>query len=105
MNELLSLDFTIDPTFNIYEANRDLMRARTAEWHENYTLPTVWKFYEPSRVSHGSYLHSWGNEQESARKEQYRLWMTVVKECKNLGRGVTVGGGAGFIRHMVCLSS
>ncbi len=31
MNELLSLDFTIDPTFNIYEANRDLMRARRAE--------------------------------------------------------------------------
>ena len=34
MNELLSLDFTLDPTFNIYEANRDLMRARRAEWHE-----------------------------------------------------------------------
>ena len=52
MNELLSLDFTIDPTFNIYEANRDLMRARRAEWHEDYTLPSLWKFYEPSRVSH-----------------------------------------------------
>ena len=27
MNELLLLDFDIDPSFNIYEANRDLMRA------------------------------------------------------------------------------
>ncbi|HZH96759.1 MAG TPA: hypothetical protein VEY06_12780, partial [Flavisolibacter sp.] len=45
MNELLSLDFTLDPTFNIYEANRDLMRARTAEWHADYTLPSLWKFY------------------------------------------------------------
>ncbi len=35
MNELLSLDFTLDPTFNIYDANRDLQRARRAEWH-NY---------------------------------------------------------------------
>ncbi len=34
MNELISLDFTIDPTLNIYEASRDLMRARRAEWHD-----------------------------------------------------------------------
>ncbi len=73
MNELLSLDFTLDPTFNIYEANRDLMRARRAEWHEDYTLPSLWKFYEPSRVSHGSYWHSWGTEQEINWKENYRL--------------------------------
>ena len=38
MNELISLDFTLDPTFNIYEASRDLHRARSAEWHEDYTL-------------------------------------------------------------------
>ncbi|MGQ3505030.1 hypothetical protein ACT9SR_12985, partial [Enterococcus faecalis] len=30
MNELIALDFTLDPTFNIYDANRDLMRARRA---------------------------------------------------------------------------
>ena len=39
MDELLALDFTLDPTFNIYEASRDLHRARRAEWHETYTLP------------------------------------------------------------------
>ena len=49
MNELLALDFTLDPTFNIYEANRDLQRARRAEWHEKYTLPSLWEFYSPSR--------------------------------------------------------
>ena len=38
MEELLALDFTLDPTFNIYEASRDLHRARRAEWHEDYTL-------------------------------------------------------------------
>ncbi|MEM9260848.1 MAG: hypothetical protein AAGA62_14465 [Bacteroidota bacterium] len=31
MNELLELDFTINPTFNIYDANRDVMRARNAD--------------------------------------------------------------------------
>lgn len=100
MNELLSLDFTIDPTFNIYEANRDLMRARTAEWHEQYTLPSLWKFYEPSRVSHGSYWHNWGTEQEISWKENYKLWMTFVNEYKNRGGRITVGTDAGYIYEL-----
>ena len=97
MNELLSLDFTIDPTFNIYDANRDLQRARRAEWHETYTLPSLWKFYEPSRVSHGSYWINWGTEQEISWKENYRLWMTFVNEYKNRGGRVTTGSDNGFI--------
>jgi hypothetical protein len=100
MNELLSLDFTLDPTFNIYEANRDLMRARTAEWHADYTLPSLWKFYAPSRVSHGSYWHSWGTEQEVAWRENYRLWMTFINEYKNRSGRVTVGTDAGFIYQL-----
>lgn len=97
MNELLSLDFTIDPTFNIYDANRDLHRARRAEWHELYTLPSLWKFYEPSPQSHGSYWFNWGTEQEVAWKENYRLWMTFINEYKNRGGRVTAGSDNGFI--------
>ncbi|NCT95491.1 MAG: amidohydrolase family protein [Chitinophagaceae bacterium] len=97
MNELLSLDFTLDPTFNIYDANRDLHRARRAEWHESYTLPSLWKFYEPSYQSHGSYWHSWGTEQEVEWKNNYRLWMTFINEYKNRGGRVTAGSDNGFI--------
>jgi imidazolonepropionase-like amidohydrolase len=97
MQELLDLDFTIDPTFNIYEANRDLMRARRAEWHEEYTLPSLWRFYLPSRISHGSYWQSWGTEQEIVWKENYQLWMTFIKEYKNKGGRVTAGSDSGFI--------
>jgi hypothetical protein len=97
MDELLSLDFTLDPTFNIYEANRDLQRARRAEWHEDYTLPSLWAFYQPSKISHGSYWHSWGTEDEIAWKENYRLWMTFVNEYKNRGGRVTTGSDSGFI--------
>lgn len=100
MNELLALDFTLDPTFNIYEASRDLHRARRMEWHELYTMPALWKFYEPSRVSHGSYWHSWGTEQEVAWKENYRLWMTFVNEYKNRGGRVTTGSDNGFIYQL-----
>jgi len=97
MNELLSLDFTLDPTFNIYDANRDLQRARRAEWHEDYTLPSLWKFYEPSRQSHGSYWLNWGTEQEVSWKENYRLWMTFINEYKNRGGRVTAGSDNGYI--------
>src|SRR4029079_2756825 len=34
MDELLKLDFTLDPTFTIYEASRDMMRALRAEGND-----------------------------------------------------------------------
>jgi hypothetical protein len=97
MNELLALDFTIDPTFNIYEASRDLMRARRAEWHKEYTMPSLWEFYQPSKKSHGSYWHYWGTEQEVDWKQNYLLWMTFINEYKNRGGRVTTGSDSGFI--------
>jgi hypothetical protein len=97
MDTLLGLSFTLDPTFNIYEATRDLHKARRQEWHEVYTLPTLWAFYQPNRVAHGSFWFSWGTEQEVAWKENYRLWMTFVNEYKNRGGRVTIGTDSGFI--------
>lgn len=97
MKKLLDLDFTLDPTFNIYDANRDLQRARRAEWHDIYTLPSLWKYYEPNRVSHGSYWFNWGTEQEVAWKENYRIWMSFINEYKNRGGRVTTGSDNGFI--------
>ncbi len=100
MDELLALDFTLDPTFNIYEASRDLQRARRAEWHEDYTLPSLWKFYEPSKISHGSYWHYWGTEQEVEWKNNFKLWMTFINEYKNRGGRVTAGTDSGFIYQL-----
>ena len=100
MDELLELDFTLDPTFNIYEANRDLMRARTAEWHQAYTLPSLWRFYAPSRQSHGSYWFDWTTEEEIQWKENYQLWMTFINEYKNRGGRVTAGSDSGFIYQL-----
>ena len=100
MDELISLDFTISPTLNIYEASRDLHRARRVEWHDDYTLPSLWAFYAPSRISHGSYWHYWGTEQEIAWKENYKLWMTFLNEFKNRGGRVTTGSDSGFIYQL-----
>lgn len=100
MNELIALDFTLDPTFNIYEASRDLHRARRLEWHDTYTLPSLWNYYAPNRESHGSYWFNWGTEQEIAWKENYRLWMTFINEYKNRGGRVTTGSDNGFIYQL-----
>lgn len=97
MNDLLALDFTLDPTFNIYEASRENMLLRRAEWHDEYTLPKLWQFYQPNRAAHGSYWFEWGTEQEVAWKENYKLWMTFINEYKNRGGRVTTGSDNGFI--------
>jgi hypothetical protein len=100
MDELIAMDFTLDPTFNIYEANRELMLARRAEWHEDYTMPSLWRFYGPSRISHGSYWQSWGTEQEVAWKKNYQLWMAFINDYKNRGGRVTAGSDSGFIYQL-----
>jgi imidazolonepropionase-like amidohydrolase len=97
IDEMIRLDFTIDPTLTIYEASRDLMRARRAEWHEEYTLPSLWAFYSPSRQTHGSYWYNWTTEDEVAWKENYRIWMTFLNDFKNRGGRVTTGSDSGYI--------
>ncbi|HEX9795214.1 MAG TPA: amidohydrolase family protein, partial [Planctomycetota bacterium] len=97
MDELLALDFTLDPTLTIYEASRDLQRARRAEWHELYTLPSLWDFYQPSRNAHGSYWFDWTTADEIAWKENFRLWMRFLDEYKDRGGRVTTGSDSGFI--------
>lgn len=97
MDELIALDFTIDPTFNIYEASRDLMRTSRAEWHDIYTMPSLWEFFQPSMISHGSYWHYWGTEEEIAWKKNYLLWMSFVNAYKNKGGRITAGSDSGFI--------
>jgi len=97
IDEMIKLDFTIDPTLTIYEASRDLMRARRAEWHEEYTLPSLWDFYSPSRKSHGSYWYHWTTQDEVDWKQNYRLWMSFLDDYKNRGGRVTTGSDSGYI--------
>jgi adenine deaminase len=94
---MLEENVALNPTFTIYEASRDLSAQRRAEWHEKYTLPSLWEFYKPSKKSHGSYWLNWGTEQEVAWKENFRLWMEFVNEYKNRGGLVTLGSDAGYI--------
>lgn len=97
LEEFLELDFFINPTMTIYSAGRDVMRARNADWHADYTLPSLAEFYAPSRLDHGSYWFYWTTWDEVAWKNFYRVWMRFLNEYKNRGGRVTVGSDSGFI--------
>ena len=97
LKEFKELGTIMDPTMVAYLASRDVMRARQAEWHEKYTLPTLWDFYTPSRENHGSYYYDWTTWDEVAWRNFYRVWMQFLNDYKNIGGRVTVSSDAGFI--------
>ncbi len=97
IREFLDLGLAMDPTLTIYEASRDVMRARRAEWHDEYTLPSLWEFYQPSRRAHGSYWFYWTTEDEYHWKRFYQKWMRFLNDFKNAGGIVTTGSDSGFI--------
>ena len=97
IHEFIELGTTLDPTMTIYEAGRDVMRARNADWHAEYTLPAQWEFFEPSRVRHGAYWYYWTTHDEVAWKNFYKVWMSFLNDFKNQGGRVTTGSDSGFI--------
>ena len=97
LEAFLELDFTFVPTFTIYDANRDLMRARQADWHKDYAWKSMWDYFQPRRGNHGSYWYRWSTANEIEWKENYRLWMAFINEYKNRGGRVCTGSDSGFI--------
>jgi hypothetical protein len=97
VDEFIELGLTIDPTMTIYSASRDVMRAREAEWHDTYTIPTLWDYYQPSRENHGSYWYYWTTHDEIAWRNFFVRWMQFLNDFKNKGGRVTTGSDSGFI--------
>jgi hypothetical protein len=96
-DELIELDFTLNPTLTIYEASRDLMREMNADWQQDYAHPNLWAFFQPSRAAHGSYWFDWTTADEIAWKENFSLWMQFLNDYKNHGGRVTLGSDSGYI--------
>jgi imidazolonepropionase-like amidohydrolase len=90
-------DVTLDPTMTAYLTGRDVMARRNAEWHETYTLPSLWDFYRSNRENHGSYFYDWTTWDEVAWRKFFQTWMEFVNDYKNMGGRVTMSEDAGFI--------
>ena len=97
LDEFLKLDYFLNPTMAIYSAGRDVMRARNADWHKKFTLPSLMDYFQPSRENHGAYWFYWTTRDEVAWKKFYQVWMQFLNDYKNRGGKVTVGSDAGFI--------
>ncbi len=97
LRDQLALGTVFDPTMTIYSANRDVMRNRAAEWHEEYTLPSMHDFFTPSKRSHGSYFFRWSTADEIAWKNFFRVWMQLINDYKAMGGRITTGSDPGFI--------
>ena len=97
IDHLVETGVTLSPTFNIYSASRDVMAARTRDWHDLYTLPSLMDFYAPSATNHGSYYKDWSTEDEVAWRTFYRYWFDLTKEFHRRGGRVTVGSDPGYI--------
>lgn len=89
-----------DPTLNIYEASRDLMRHENQKWFRDYLHPALAKFFSPNPDYHGSYFENWTSTDEAFWKENYRIWMKAVRDFAARGGTVGVGEDAGFIYNI-----
>ncbi len=97
LDTLKGHNVTLDPTMVAYLAGRDVVRRRSAEWHEAYTLPSLTDFYTPNRTNHGAYFFNWTTWDEVAWKNFFHVWHMLLNDYKNRGGRVTVSTDAGFI--------
>ena len=88
------------PTFVIYEANRDLMRAMNQPWFADYLHPVLAEYFKPDPANHGSYQWNWTTTDEVFWRENYRIWMDAVRDFSKKGGCVGVGEDAGYIYMM-----
>lgn len=97
LEEMVKAGVAWDPTFNIYEASRDLQRAQNKPEFKEYLHPALAKFFEPSRENHGSYFFNWTTADEVFWKENYRIWMAAIRKFAQMGGIVGTGEDAGYI--------
>ena len=88
------------PTLDIYEASRDLQRAQTQPWFKDYLHPTLEEYFKPNPNNHGSYFLGWTSTDETFWKENYRIWMSALRDFEQKGGLIGAGDDAGFIYEM-----
>ncbi|MGJ3627414.1 hypothetical protein AB5I41_11405 [Sphingomonas sp. MMS24-JH45] len=97
LREQKANDANFDPTFNIYAASRDLMRARNADWQGKYTTPQLWNYFQSTRDNHGSYFFDWTSQIETNWKGFYQDYFRLIHDYNQIGGRTTVGTNSGFI--------
>lgn len=97
LDELTQTGVVLDPTFNVYVGLRDATRVQTFPWHQAFTAPQLWAYWQPASGAHGSFFEDWGTEQEVVWSASFRRWMLFVKAFLDRGGHVSVGTDPGSI--------
>lgn len=100
LEAMVAANVAWDPTLDIYEASRDLQRAQTQPWFAEYLHPTLEEYFKPNPANHGSYFIGWSSSDETFWKENYRIWMSALREFDRLGGTIAAGEDSGFIYQM-----
>ncbi len=88
------------PTLTIYEASRDVQRARTQPWFEDYLHPALEQYFTPDLGSHGSYFLGWTTKDEIEWSRNYQIWFAALREFAERGGIICAGEDAGFIYRL-----
>lgn len=96
-DELIQRDFTLEPTFSVYEANRDYMGVSRAEWLEEYLHPLLRADFTPKAQGRFSHFYDWTSTDEVQWKHNYQRWMQFVNDYKNHGGRVVAGSDSGYM--------
>lgn len=100
LDSMVAAGVAWDPTLEIYEASRDLLRAQNQPWFRDYLHPTLEQYFKPDPANHGSYFLGWTSTDEAFWRENYRIWMAALREFGRKGGLIGVGEDAGFIYQM-----
>jgi imidazolonepropionase-like amidohydrolase len=93
-------DFTMVPTFSVYEDQTDLARAQSLPWLDDYTLPSILERWTPSPEVHGSFYFEWTSADEATWSRMFIKWLPWVNDWKNHGGHVAVGSDTGTSYHL-----
>lgn len=97
---MVKADVAWVPTFDIYEASRDLQRAQSQPWFADYLHPALASYFKPNPKNHGSYFLNWTSNDEVFWKENYRIWMEAARDFERMGGLIGAGDDAGFIYQL-----
>jgi len=100
LNAMVKANVAWVPTLDIYEASRDLQRAQTQPWFQEYLHPALADYFKPDPANHGSYFIGWSSTDEVYWKENYRIWMATLRDFERKGGTVGCGDDAGFIYQL-----
>jgi imidazolonepropionase-like amidohydrolase len=100
VDQMIERHVAWSPTLSIYDASRDVMRARSVPWFKDYLHPSLEAFFRPSLDNHGSFFIGWTSTQEARWKQQYRIWMDALRDFGRKGGLITTGDDAGYLYSM-----